>query len=417
MPKGKKSVHPLWTRDFTIITLGSVVSMMGNAMSGFAMSLLVLDYTNSAFLYAMYLAVFTLPQMLMPIFSGAYLDRFSRKKTIYTLDFISAGLYALMALILKGGWFSFPVLASYAFALGSIQSIYMVAYDSLYPLLITEGNYSKAYSISSVLETLSSVMIPISTYFYRLIGIAPLLAVNAGCFLAAAIMETRIRAKEDYIEARHTDGSRVTGRQILRDIGEGFRYLRGEPGLMAVAAYFTFIAFAGGADSVIVLPYFKESFANGEYVYMLVWGMMVVGRAIGGGIHYAFKIPTNRKFAVALTVYIVSALLEAFVLYMPVPVMMPMCLICGLCGVTSYTIRVSATQSYVPHEKKGRFNGAFNMLNTFGAFTGELAAGALTGLMPMRTVLTAFMLLNAVAAAVLIGGSAKQVKPIYNTQK
>ena len=37
-----KKTLPLWTRDFTIITLGSVVSMFGNSMSGFAMSLMVL---------------------------------------------------------------------------------------------------------------------------------------------------------------------------------------------------------------------------------------------------------------------------------------------------------------------------------------------------------------------------------------
>ena len=36
-------VSPLWTRDFTIITLGSVVSMLGNSMSGFALSLLVIQ--------------------------------------------------------------------------------------------------------------------------------------------------------------------------------------------------------------------------------------------------------------------------------------------------------------------------------------------------------------------------------------
>lgn len=45
-------------------------------------------------------------------------------------------------------------------------------------------------------------------------------------------------------------------------------------------------------------------------------------------------------------------------------------LLTGILGVTSYTIRISATQSYVPDEKKGRFNGAFNMLNTVGSFTG-----------------------------------------------
>ena len=145
-PKAK-----LWTRDFTIITLGSVISMLGNSMSGFALSLLVLDYTGSSLLYAIYVATFTLPQVVMPIFSGAILDRFSRKKTIYTLDFISSGVYAVAALILGRGWFSFPMLAVFCFIIGSINSIYFVAYDSFYPLLISEGNYSKAYSIASVL--------------------------------------------------------------------------------------------------------------------------------------------------------------------------------------------------------------------------------------------------------------------------
>ena len=43
----------LWTRDFTIITLGSVVSMIGSSIAGFALGLLVLDYTGSTFLYAL----------------------------------------------------------------------------------------------------------------------------------------------------------------------------------------------------------------------------------------------------------------------------------------------------------------------------------------------------------------------------
>ena len=157
-----KRSNPLWTRDFTILTVGSVISMFGNAMTGFAMSLMVLDLSRSTLLYAIYLAMYTLPQLFMPIVSGAILDRQSRKKTIYTLDFISAGLYLLLAGVLATGWFSFPVFAVYCFILGSIQSTYFVAYESFYPLLISEGNYQKAYAIDSVLETVSAVMVPVT---------------------------------------------------------------------------------------------------------------------------------------------------------------------------------------------------------------------------------------------------------------
>ena len=149
----------------------------------------------------------------------------------------------------------------------------------------------------------------------------------------------------------------------------------GEKGLLRVVIYFTFSMLASGASQVITLPYFKSTFSNGEYIYMLVWGMAIFGRAIGGGIHYRVKLPVQHKYLIALTVYVVISLCEGFYLYFPLPVMMASCFLNGILGVTSYTIRISATQSYVPDEKKGRFNGAFNMLNTVGSFTGNLLAG------------------------------------------
>ena len=286
MNESGKTPHPLWTRDFTIITLGSVVSMLGNALSGFAMSLMVLDISKSTLLYAIYIAMYTLPQLFMPILSGAILDRFSRKKTIYSLDFLSAFLYALMAVILATGWFSFPLFAAYCFILGSIQSTYMVAYESFYPLLISEGNFQKAYSIASVLETLAAVMVPVSAFLYRQIGLSPLLAINALCFLIAAIMETQIRSDEAYLETQKEtrQAELKASKQMLRDIRDGFAYLKSEKGLLAIAVYFAFSAVCGGISTVIVLPWFKSVYDNGEYLYMLVWGMALVGRALVGGL-------------------------------------------------------------------------------------------------------------------------------------
>ena len=416
MSSERQTGSPLWTRDFTIITLGSVVSMLGNALSGFAMSLMVLDISKSTLLYAVFIAMYTLPQLFVPIVSGAILDRFSRKKTIYTLDFLSSFLYALMALLLSTGWFSFPVFAVYCFVLGSIQSTYMVAYESFYPLLISEGNYQKAYSIASVLETLSAVMVPLSAFLYRQVGLSPLLGMNALCFFIAAVMETRLQTDEHYLRTqKETKQQDLSGpRQVLTDIREGFSYLKAERGLLAIAIYFFFNAICGGTSSVIVLPWFKSVYENGEYLYMMVWGMALVGRAIGGMVHYRVNIPAKIRFTVALTVYIVISVLEGVYLFTTIPIMMAMCFIVGIGGVTSYTIRISATQSYVPDERKGRFNGAFNMLSTSGALIGEVLAGALTVFVPERVVLLAVMLLCALAAVVFIGGGRKYVMPIYN---
>ena len=146
-------------------------------------------------------------------------------------------------------------------------------------------------------------------------------------------------------------------------------------------------------------------------------------------------------------VYVVISLCEGFYLYCPLPVMMVSCFLTGILGVTSYTIRISATQSYVPDEKKGRFNGAFNKLTTVGritgnqlagaleayhaergvltsflhysggSFTGNLRAGALVAFLPVRGVLTGVMLVTAAAAVVVIGGGRRDVSAIYNRQE
>ena len=409
--------NPLWTKDFTIITVGSVISMLGSVLAGFAMSLLVLDYTSSTLLFAIYNVLYMLPHAVMPALCGPFLDRFSRRKTIYMLDFITAGLYVVMALVFAGGYFNFTLLAIFCVAIGVIGSVYRVAYDSFYPLLITEGNYSKAYSVASTLETLTMVMTPISALVYNKLGIVPLFLFDAVTYLAAAIMETRITAKEDYIAKQQANRTEERmGRQMVADFKEGMRYLWSEKGLLAVAVYFCFSAFASGASQTLDLPYFKSTFTNGEYIFMVVWGMASIGRAIGGGIHYKVRFPKEKKYGIALMVYIVISLLEGTYLYTPVPAMMVMCFITGILGVTSYNIRIAGTQRYVPHEKKGRFNGAFGTIETIGMVAGQLIAGALAEFLPIRGIISGIMGLTALAAVVFIGGSRETVSKIYNTE-
>jgi MFS family permease len=404
----------LWTRDFTIITVGSVISMFGNALAGFAISLFVLDYTDTPLYYAVFVFLYTLPQLTAPLIAGPLMDRFSRRRTIYSLDFLSAGLYLAIALILHLGLMQFWCLALFTLIIGTVHSTYQVAYQSFYPLLITEGNFSKAYSIASTLETLSAVMVPVSLFLYQRFGLAPLLLCNGCCFLGAALCEMRIS------DVEKEKGLGAEGAYSLaaywRDAKEGVRYLWTEKGLLCITLYFVFLSFAGGAEGVITLPYFKGAFENGEWVYMTTWGFMVLGRSIGGLLQYKIKYPAAIKYALTLAVYCAVNTLQGSYLFLPVNGMRVACFLLGILGVTSYTIRSSATQSYVPHDRKGRFNGAFLMLTTSGSLLGEALAGACTTFLPMRTVLALFMGVALLAALIIIGGGKRHVKPLYNRE-
>ena len=248
--------NTLWTRDFTIITIGTVVSMLGNAVSGFAIGLLVLDKTESVMLYALFMTCYSIPRIVLPMVAGPYLDRFSRKRVIYSLDFLSAALYVGVYLFLTRGYFNYTVYLLVSMFIGAIDSVYSVAYESFYPLLISEGNYTRAYSIESLIYPLSTaIMVPIAGLCYRTIGLAPLFLFNAVTFLIAAIAETQIKTIETHITETK---ERFHGSQLVKDMKEGFAYLRRERGLNAIVWYFFVLMLAGAICSTLTLPYFKS---------------------------------------------------------------------------------------------------------------------------------------------------------------
>lgn len=151
--------------------------------------------------------------------------------------------------------------------------------------------------------------------------------------------------------------------------------------------------FAGSAIQTVILPFFKNNpnlFSNINIdvvtLFTFVTGFGVIGRLIGGVIHYKFKYPVNKKFIIAITVYLAISIIEGIQLFLPVNLMMLCFFITVIMGVTSYNIRISATQSYVPDEKRGRFNGIFNMICAEGGILGQLLGGGMAEFISERSV-------------------------------
>ena len=400
----------LWTRDFTILTFGTIVSICGNTLAGFSINLLVLDYSDSVFLFILYLVIFNIPKVIVPMIAGPFLDTFSRRKTIYTLDFISTAIYISLFLILGGGYFNYIFLLAMSLALGTIDSFYHVAYESLYPLLVAEGNFRKAYSVSSAIMPLSAVMLPVATWLYDQVGIGRIFLFSAIAFFTAACFETRIRADETHLR-KSTEKYSLS--EFKSSFVEGVKYIWGEKGLLVITGYFC-ISTLSWASGNLYLPYFKSVPHLGTMMYSLVMSGSVIGRFIGGLIQYRLDYPTNKKFTIAMIVYVTISVIEMGVLFTPVYVIAVLYFIVGLLGVTSYNIRVSATQSYLPDAKRARFNGTFAMFMNVGMIIGQLVGGALADVIPIRAVVVLFNGIGLIAAFAIMWRGRRHVIPIYN---
>jgi hypothetical protein len=230
-------------------------------------------------------------------------------------------------------------------------------------------------------------------------------------------METRIQAVEPHL-AHAENSTKSQLMQLIGDFGDGLVYIWQQKGLLAIVGFLLFqkpgCRRCGGSSR---LPYFKGHFRHyGEYYYMFIWGLSMVGRVLGSVLHYRTKMPARANSRFPWRPILPLRHWKGTYLYVPLLAMTVMTFTVGLLDVTSYNIRLSGTQSYVPDERKGRFNGIFATLSTGGMLLGQILAGAAEAVLNMRTVLSCFMGLCALAALVLIGLNKKYVAPILNAE-
>ncbi|MFQ8700038.1 MAG: MFS transporter [Bifidobacterium catenulatum] len=86
----------LRSANFILLVLGQGISLFGNTMLRFAMSMWVLDETASSTTFATVLAISVIPTILISPFGGVMADRVSKRAMMVALDIIS-GIVTLLA--------------------------------------------------------------------------------------------------------------------------------------------------------------------------------------------------------------------------------------------------------------------------------------------------------------------------------
>ena len=125
----------LWTKNFTIITLGTVIIAIGGVAMSFARGFVVFDTTGSTLATALFTAVSALPRVLLPVLLSPYLDNFRRKPVIVGLDYLLGAIYLLVGWYLAGHTFGLGLYTAVSLVANTIAAVYSLAYTSLYPNL------------------------------------------------------------------------------------------------------------------------------------------------------------------------------------------------------------------------------------------------------------------------------------------
>ncbi|MEG2896439.1 MAG: MFS transporter [Niameybacter sp.] len=402
----------LWTKDFSCITGATILSAIGGEAMNLPLSLLVFEETQSTFLAALLLICGMLPDVILPILVAPVIDRGSKKKWIVGLDMLMASLYLAIGVWAGKYGFNYGVYILFVLMVGTISVFYRLSFSAWYPDLIPVGFEQKGFAVSGTIYPIITIcMAPIATFLYEKVSISTLFYLVAGMTILSVIVELCIR------ETKSATSEKYTFSMYVMDIKEGFVYLKKEHGIRNIYTYMSITSGASEGIAVMAQAYYQTQ----PWLSVTMLGFLksaeMIGRVIGGMVQYKCEIPPNKRYKFTKMVYTVYDTMDAFLLFMPYPLMLLNRFLCGTLGSMSATIRSVAIQSYLPAHMRARIQALFGVIFAIGGILFQLVAGILGEMMPYRIVAFLLGVITFGSMILLIFIPKKDNAPIYGAER
>lgn len=210
----------LFSKDFTLVVIGQIISLFGNAALCFALPLYLLNLTGSAQLYGTVTACALIPSILLSPVGGIIADRVNKRNIMAALDFSASALVFVLFLLIDAGN---PVLLLTAvlMALYGIAGAYRPAVQAAIPALAGSEHLIHANAVINSVNSLASLLGPaLGGVLFSACGLKPLLLLCAVCFALSAVMELFI-----YIPYTRPQRTQRLLSMLRTDFGESLSFI------------------------------------------------------------------------------------------------------------------------------------------------------------------------------------------------
>ncbi|HEX6820130.1 MAG TPA: MFS transporter [Ktedonobacterales bacterium] len=308
MPLRRQSHTAVQARraDFWIYWTGQTVSHLGSSFTTFALPLLVYQLTGSALNLGIATAATFVPYLLFGLVIGAWVDRVNRKRLMILTDVLrslaAAAIPVLAALGVLAVWQVYVL----AFISSTLTIFFTSAEFAVIPSLVSsddlvsangriQASYSGASVLGPLLAGLLLTLLPLSAVFL----------VDASSFVVSAISILLIRVSFNL-------GAAGARRHILREVGEGLRFVLRHPILRNISFMMALVNLVSNvATAQLVLFASRQLHASNSQIAQLY-----AAGSIGVVVFSVLAGPLRRRFSfgvVALGALMIEGLLlEAF---------------------------------------------------------------------------------------------------------
>jgi MFS family permease len=361
---GTPSFHKLWS--------ASAVSTLGDGVFLTALPLLAAQLTRDPLPVSLVSFAGWLPWLLFGLVSGALVDRWDRRVTMWRVDALRFVVVGVLGLAVLAGWASIPLLAAFGFLLGTGQTLFDNAAQSLIPAIVSrdprrlERANGQLYGAQMVGQNFLGP--PAGGFLSGLANAVPFL-VDALSFLASSALIASIGGG---FAPERPPG---TGRPSLRaEIGEGLRWLGRHHLLRALCVLVALMNLSFMAGEAIMVLFAQDVLG----LTNLGYGLLLTGYAVGGVLGSVLAARIGRRVGTG-TLLVATALVGAaswlgFGVNSVAWVGGALLVVNSTCAMVFNVVGVSLRQGLVPDHLIGRVVAAYRTLGY-----GAIPLGALLG--------------------------------------
>ncbi len=281
---------------FLILIFGQVVSIIGNSVVSFALSLYLLNETGSAAIFGVITALTAIPWAVCGPIGGVLADKFSKKNIMVILDFSTSAMIFVLAFV----GFRYGVVMTVGvvkFMLAIIQATYTPSVNSSLVYLVKPDYLVKANSIVSQVNSLARILGPIiAGFLYSFMSLESVLYISALIFFVCAVIECFMKIPKISLNKEHNEGENFSFKDSIRFLIKENKYL----------FYFLCLAsltsFCINPIVAIGLPYIVNiHMALPSHFYGICSGLASIGSFLAGTLIWIF--PQKLTFAKCGYVY------------------------------------------------------------------------------------------------------------------
>lgn len=361
-----------WKRTFAIIWTGQLISVMTSSVVGYALIFWLSIETGSAEILAIAAIAALLPQSVLGMFTGVYIDRWNRKKVMIISDcFIAFATLILVILFYLGKieYWHIYVLAA-ARSVGS--AFHMPAMQASIPLLAPESQLMRIAGINQMIQSASMIGGPaIGALLLTLLDMKYVLMLDivGALFAAGALLFVIIPNPEKSKE--------VKAPHVFREMKEGLAEIGKDRGL-AWLFLFSVIATFFIMPVAVLFPLMTLNHFNGTVFHMSIveifWGAgMLAGGALAGINKWDFN-----KASLINYMYLIFGITFFFSGVLPPSAFVWFVVLTAIGGISSAVYNASFTsliQIKINPSMLGRVFSTYMSLNMFPAMIGLLGTG------------------------------------------